>query len=111
MSDVLAAAALLLSLGSLTLTVLVMRQSAHTTAVVRRHRLAHTAVEHSPDPMPEPGTVGDGGRGAHRREPVTGTFPAIVVTTDEPLTRERAEQIRRDADTAEQPAARPGPPR
>jgi hypothetical protein len=93
---VLASVALALAGIATGLAIVVMRQSAHTTQVLRRHRIAHDRAEGYPDPEPEQAPPVEP-RGGHRYAPPTGTMPALT-----------PEQVAGDA-TAPHPVARPVP--
>lgn len=100
-----AGAAFVVALAALILAVAVMRQSAETTADMRRHRRAHADAYGHPDPkldrrqinLGAPRSVGER-RGARYEPPAErlAPRPTTSVVTDEQLTPARADQIRAD---------------
>jgi hypothetical protein len=119
MTLAIAAAAFLTAVPALVLAIIVMRQNAETTRELRAHRRGHARTEGLPDPdrrretLPPPD-------GVERRTPdrARPPVPPRMVTADQPLTREQAEQLatahleRQDAPTSQiaaQPRPRPRP--
>jgi hypothetical protein len=109
---VLGSVALAVSLVALGLTIVVMRQSGETTTDLRMHRRAHTIAHGHADPKLDrrqanigpPRSTGER-RGMTRypepRERYAPRPPDHMLEVDEPLTAERADQLRDDVATGE----------
>lgn len=110
-ATVLAVLALLVAVAALVIGVRVMRQSAETTTELRQHRRAHTIAFGHADPKLDRRQVelgpprATGERRGRRYEPPRDRLaprpPDHVLEVDEPLTRERADQLRDEVATGE----------
>jgi hypothetical protein len=97
-----ALAALVTAVPALVLAIVVMRQNADTTRELRVHRRGHARTEGLPDPdrrrqhLPPPDGV-DRRTPDRARPPV----PPRMVTVDQPMTAEHAQQVRHELETAQ----------